>query len=151
MLDLAALNNELPDQIRVFCIKRVTKGFNSKSSCDARTYSYTLPTFSFADHKDEVNETTFRLPEERLKRVQATLKMFEGTKNFHNFTSRKDYHDASAKRFIMSFECEQPFIPEGCTIEFVRLKVQVQSFMLHQVNLFNLGSFIYLINCFQYF
>lgn len=94
MLDIDALNNELPEQIKVFSIKRVTKGFNSKSSCDARTYSYTLPTFSFADHKEEVDESTYRLPEDRLKRIQATLKMYEGTKNFHNFTSRKDFHDA---------------------------------------------------------
>lgn len=29
-------------------VKRVTKGFNCKMNCDARTYSYTMPSFALA-------------------------------------------------------------------------------------------------------
>ena len=36
-----------PRTIQVNEIKRVTKNFNCKSACDARTYEYLLPTFSF--------------------------------------------------------------------------------------------------------
>lgn len=90
-LDIDALNKDLPEQIRIFCVKRVTKGFNSKSNCDARTYSYTLPTIAFADHIDAANVSidSYRMPQEKVDRVNEVLKMFEGTKNFHNFTCRK--------------------------------------------------------------
>ncbi|XP_039430636.1 pseudouridylate synthase 1 homolog [Culex pipiens pallens] len=132
-LDIAALNKDLPEQIRVFAVKRVTKGFNSKSNCDARTYTYTLPTVAFAAHGEEVSVETYRAPEDRIQKVQETLKLFEGTKNFHNFTSRKEFIDPSVKRFIMSFECEAPFVPEGTTVEFATIKIKGQSFMLHQI------------------
>ncbi|XP_058823091.1 pseudouridylate synthase 1 homolog [Topomyia yanbarensis] len=132
-LNIDALNEDLPAQIRVFAIKRVTKGFNSKSNCDARTYTYTLPTVAFALHGETVDISNYRLPEERLKKVNDTLKLFEGTKNFHNFTSRKEFIDPSAKRFIMSFECDTPFVPEGSTVEFATIKIKGQSFMLHQI------------------
>lgn len=41
-------NAFLPDQIRVMGLKRVTRGFNSKAMCSARTYEYLLPTYAFA-------------------------------------------------------------------------------------------------------
>ncbi|XP_055641742.1 pseudouridylate synthase 1 homolog isoform X2 [Toxorhynchites rutilus septentrionalis] len=132
-LDIDTLNKDLPEQIKVFAVKRVTKGFNSKSNCDARTYTYTLPTVAFALNDEKLDIHTYKLPEERLQKVNETLKLFEGTKNFHNFTSRKEYIDPSSKRFIMSFECEDPFIPEGSTIEFATIKIKGQSFMLHQI------------------
>ncbi|XP_062564471.1 pseudouridylate synthase 1 homolog [Armigeres subalbatus] len=132
-VDVDALNKDLPEQIRVFAVKRVTKGFNSKSNCDARTYTYTLPTIAFASNEDKVDMASYRAPEDRLKLVAETLKLYEGTKNFHNFTSRKEFVDPSSKRFIMSFECEAPFVPEGSTTEFATLKIKGQSFMLHQI------------------
>ncbi|XP_058450001.1 pseudouridylate synthase 1 homolog [Malaya genurostris] len=132
-VNVEALNADLPAQIRVFAVKRVTKGFNSKSNCDARTYTYTLPTAAFALYNEKVNISSYRLPEDRLQKVNDTLKLFEGTKNFHNFTSRKEFVDPSAKRFIMSFECEVPFVPESKTVEFATIKIKGQSFMLHQI------------------
>lgn len=96
--------------IRVFGIKRVTKGFNSKNQCDARTYRYIIPSFAFAleDQSllklgEEVNEderikqlliidgkpyTDYRLSPESLDRLNSILKLFEGSHNFHNFTSK---------------------------------------------------------------
>ena len=44
------IQNHLPNNprtIQINEIKRVTKNFNSKSACDARTYEYLLPTFAF--------------------------------------------------------------------------------------------------------
>ncbi|KAH8278948.1 hypothetical protein KR018_011602, partial [Drosophila ironensis] len=133
-LDLEAFNADLPEQIRLFGVERVTKGFNAKDQCNARTYTYTLPTVSFASHEEKIEELqeTFRIAPELLVKVRDTLKLYEGTKNFHNFTSKKNFHDPSAKRFIMSFESSDPFLsPQG--IEFVTLKVKGQSFMLHQI------------------
>ena len=36
-----------PQKIQINDIKRVTKNFNCKSACDARTYEYLIPTFAF--------------------------------------------------------------------------------------------------------
>lgn len=83
------MNKELPEQIKVFCVRRVTKGFNSKEQCDARTYTYTLPTIAFADHTENVDMATYRAPAEKIEKLNDLLKMYLGTKNFHNFTSRK--------------------------------------------------------------
>uniref|UniRef100_A0A182U518 Pseudouridylate synthase 1 homolog n=1 Tax=Anopheles melas TaxID=34690 RepID=A0A182U518_9DIPT len=132
-LDIEALNSELPEDIRVYAVKRVTKGFNSKTNCDARTYTYTLPTIAFAPNEEKVDIQTYRLPAERLARVNEVLALYVGTKNFHNFTSRKEFLDPSVKRFIMSFECDPPFLPEGSTAEFATIKIKGQSFMLHQI------------------
>lgn len=68
-------------------IRRVTKGFNSKVNCDARTYSYTLPTFAFAPHSEPISED-YRVPTGVIQKVNDVLKMFEGTHNYHNFTSK---------------------------------------------------------------
>lgn len=59
--------------------------------------------------------------------------MYVGTKNFHNFTIKKEPYDPSAKRYIMSFECQTPFVPDNTEVEFARLKVTGQSFMMHQI------------------
>ncbi|KPU80092.1 uncharacterized protein Dana_GF18329, isoform B [Drosophila ananassae] len=133
-LDLEAFNADLPDQIRLFGVERVTKGFNAKDQCNARTYTYTLPTVAFASSEEKIEDLhdTYRITPELLEKVRETLKLYEGTKNFHNFTSKKNFLDPSAKRFIMSFVSSDPFLsPQG--IEFVTLKVKGQSFMLHQI------------------
>lgn len=123
------INAHLPEQIRILSIKRVTKGFNSKNNCNARTYSYTCPSYAFATPEETGEE--FRLTPDRLGYIQALLKQYEGTHNFHNFTSKRKPLDPSNSRFIMSFVVEQPFLRNG--LEFLTLKVKGQSFMLHQI------------------
>lgn len=130
-MDLDALNKDLPTDIKVFGLKRVTKGFNCKDQCNARTYSYTLPSISFAPYNEPVDMKTYRLNESTLARVNETLKLFEGTKNFHNFTSRKKFEDPSARRFIIDFRCEPPFMVDD--VEFCTIIVKGQSFMMHQI------------------
>lgn len=131
-IDLEALNSDLPEVIRVFSIKRVTKGFNAKDKCNARTYTYTLPTVAFEHHSKELNMQTYRIPNEVLEKVNSVLKLYEGTKNYHNFTSKKHFLDPSSKRFIMSFTSSEAFVSSQ-GIEFLTLKVKGQSFMLHQI------------------
>lgn len=133
-MDISVINKDLPKEIKIFGVKRVTKGFNSKEKCDARTYTYTLPTISFADHGDDsFSMESYRLPNEKFDQLNGLLKIFEGTKNFHNFTSRKEYADPSANRYIVSFVCSQPFVDQTTNIEFAVIKVKGQSFMLHQI------------------
>lgn len=82
------VNNYLPQEIRVISWKRVTQGFNCKTKCDARTYSYMIPTFAFAP-VDSLTNINFRMDERTLEEVNSLLKMFTGTHNFHNFTAGK--------------------------------------------------------------
>ncbi|XP_063820736.1 pseudouridylate synthase 1 homolog [Pseudophryne corroboree] len=125
------INSHLPSHIRILSLKRVTGRFNSKNSCDARTYSYTLPTFAFA-HKDrETQDESFRLSQETLDRVNELLALYKGTHNFHNFTSQKGPRDPSAKRYIMEMHCEKPF--QQGSLELAVIKVKGQSFMMHQI------------------
>lgn len=127
---LAKINDNLPRQIRMVAVKRATKGFNCKSNCDARTYSYMMPTFALASQDEPLSES-YRVPSSLIERTNVVLQSFLGTHNYHNFTSRKKPLDPSANRYIMSFTCGEPFLVDD--MEFVTLKVKGQSFMLHQI------------------
>lgn len=129
--NIAEINTHLPDTIRIFGSRRVTKGFNSKQQCDSRTYIYLIPTIAFAPNSGQLQQAVYRTSSETIAKINDTLKLFEGTKNFHNFTAKKKASDPSAKRYIKSFVCEKPFVKNG--VEFAVLKVQGQSFMLHQI------------------
>ncbi|ODN01569.1 tRNA pseudouridine synthase A, mitochondrial [Orchesella cincta] len=130
LFDPDAVNKHLPDQIRVMDFRRVTHGFDAKIACSARTYLYMIPTFAFVPLEQEVTES-YRITPEVLATVREKLSQYEGTKNFHNFTSRRKPTDPSSKRFIMSFTASDPFVKDG--LEYVVLKVKGQSFMLHQI------------------
>lgn len=77
------------------------------------------------------SKRAYRISPERLERVREAFKQYEGTKNFHNYTVQKDYRDASAKRFIKSFEVRDPIIINNT--EWLSLRVHGQSFMMHQI------------------
>uniref|UniRef100_A0A1A8K3P4 Pseudouridylate synthase 1 homolog n=1 Tax=Nothobranchius kuhntae TaxID=321403 RepID=A0A1A8K3P4_NOTKU len=126
------INEHLPPQIRVLGLKRVTQGFNSKNSCDARTYCYMLPTVAFSSKDYNTgNSAAFRLDPETLKRVNCLFAFYKGTHNFHNFTSQKAPNDPSARRYIIEMSCGEPFIRSDN--EFAVITVRGQSFMLHQI------------------
>ena len=75
---------------------------------------------------------TYKIDRVRLQRLRDTLKLYEGTHNFHNYTVRKSASDPSAKRYIKSFTvAENPIIIAGQ--EWISVKVHGQSFMLHQI------------------
>lgn len=124
------INSTLPDQIRVLDIRRVTKGFNSKNSCDGRTYSYTCPTFAFAPSETAIN-FDYRINSSVIDRINEVVKKFLGCHNYHNYTSKKKPGDPSAQRYMVSFHCDKPFEKDG--IELISLYVRGQSFMLHQI------------------
>ncbi|KAL5502282.1 hypothetical protein EMCRGX_G009028 [Ephydatia muelleri] len=135
------INRHLPPEIRVIALKRVTKGFtsNGHQACSARSYEYVLPTFAFAPfHATRVD---YRITDQLVDRINVFLRQYEGTHNFHNFTSGKEATETSAKRYIMSFKCGNRFVasaecdecPQKKEVEFISLHVQGQSFMIHQI------------------
>jgi tRNA pseudouridine38-40 synthase len=74
----------------------------------------------------------YRIHPSRLKRVREALSLYEGTRNYHNYTVQKSFSDPSAKRVIKSFEVNaNPILINGT--EWLSLKVHGQSFMMHQI------------------
>ncbi|XP_007953244.2 tRNA pseudouridine synthase A [Orycteropus afer afer] len=128
---LEKINSHLPSHIRILGLKRVTGGFNSKNRCDARTYCYMLPTFAFAHKDQDVQDESFRLRAETLRRVNELLACFCGTHSFHNFTSQKGPQEPSARRYILEMQCGEPFVRDG--LEFAIITVKGQSFLMHQI------------------
>lgn len=79
----------------------------------------------------ESNGSGFCYGEKEKERFNRILKSYEGTHNFHNFTTRIKAEDPSAQRFIVSFSANTTVSIDG--IEFVKCEVIGQSFMLHQI------------------
>jgi tRNA pseudouridine38-40 synthase len=74
----------------------------------------------------------YRIPPSRLKRIREALSLYEGTRNYHNYTVQKSFSDPSAKRVIKSFVVNlDPILINGT--EWLSLKVHGQSFMMHQI------------------
>uniref|UniRef100_A0A0M3J1Z3 Pseudouridylate synthase 1 homolog n=1 Tax=Anisakis simplex TaxID=6269 RepID=A0A0M3J1Z3_ANISI len=130
------LNKILPSDIRVMGIRRATRTFNSQKDCDSRTYSYTLPTYAFAQ-VDELTNSAYRISDETVNEIDNLLKIFVGTHNFFNYTSKKEYTDKSCFRYIISFKCDERFLYRNELrkedVEFMTIKIKGQSFMLHQI------------------
>lgn len=74
----------------------------------------------------------YRIQPSRLKRVREAFALYEGTRNFHNYTIQKQFSDPSAKRVIKSFTVNpEPILINGT--EWLSMKVHGQSFMMHQI------------------
>ncbi|XP_076949284.1 uncharacterized protein LOC143621879 [Bidens hawaiensis] len=78
-----------------------------------------------------VKENVFCYDDEKRERFNKILKQYEGTHNFHNFTTRTKAADPSAHRYIISFHANTTVTVDG--MEFVKCEVVGQSFMLHQI------------------
>ncbi|XP_063715649.1 pseudouridylate synthase 1 homolog isoform X2 [Symsagittifera roscoffensis] len=136
------INSFLPKSVRVHDYVRTTKGFDCKKWASSRIYNYVVPSYCF-QHKSAVNKQAlqlFRVDETLKKRINEVLNHYHGTKNFHNFTSRKEGKDPSAIRYITSFKITDTFLwPDKCEdesveqTEYLTLSVHGQSFMLHQI------------------
>ncbi|RVE48501.1 hypothetical protein evm_006812 [Chilo suppressalis] len=130
--NIEEINKRLPESIRIFGMKRVTNKFNSKVKCDARTYSFTLPTYVFESSLvTEEERKKYRITPEKLEEVNKILSTYKGTKSYHNFTEKKHYQDPSASRYMLGFSVEKVFVESD--MEFAVLLVKGQSFMLHQI------------------
>lgn len=124
------VNDSLPPEIRIIDCLRVTKFFDAKNFCDARTYSYLMPSYALCPIEEKTTEA-FRISGETLKQFNEILRLYVGTHNYHNFTSAKAPTDASAMRYIISMDCSQPFVKDE--LELVVVRVKGQAFMLHQI------------------
>ncbi|ORX81561.1 pseudouridine synthase [Anaeromyces robustus] len=77
------------------------------------------------------NFRDFRISKEKLETFRKGLEMYIGSHNYHNFTVGKKFEEESSTRYIISFNCSEPFIRNG--VEWLSLKIQGQAFMIHQI------------------
>uniref|UniRef100_A0A0N4ZJ97 Pseudouridylate synthase 1 homolog n=1 Tax=Parastrongyloides trichosuri TaxID=131310 RepID=A0A0N4ZJ97_PARTI len=130
------MNDHLPNDIRILGFKNTTKSFHSQKDCSSRTYSYTVPSYTFAP-VSELTEPGYRITEDRIKDLNEILDIYKGTHNFFNYTSKRDSSDKSCNRYIMNFYAGKPFIYKDLLndkdCEFITIFIQGQSFMLHQI------------------
>lgn len=113
--------------------KRVTQAFDAKNYCDARTYSYLMPSFALCPIT-EVTREDYRVSKEIIDLLNSTLEGYLGSHVFHNFTSGKSFKEDSSTRLIRYMKCSEPFFPcNQKELEFVVIKVKGQSFMMHQI------------------
>ena len=76
---------------------------------------------------------SYRASESELEKLKSVLKVFEGTRSYHNYTSNKNPGDDSAMRFITSFQNSEPFVDEIHGGEWICLSISGQSFLLNQI------------------
>lgn len=127
------INNLLPEDIRLMGCKRVTQSFDAKNHCDARTYSYLMPSLALCP-LSEITKEDYRISDEVIDLFNSTLQGYVGTHNFHNFTSGKTFKDHSSVRIIRFVNCSGSFFPcDQKELEFVVVRIKGQSFMMHQI------------------
>jgi len=73
----------------------------------------------------------YRSTEDNQSKLKAGLRKYEGTHSFHNFTKGLKPGEAKAKRYIESFQVQDPVIVDG--MEWIPTQVLGQSFLLHQI------------------
>lgn len=112
-------------------MKTVARNFNARQACSARTYSYTLPTIALSRYTDITRLQDYRVTADRLQVATEVLSLYVGERNYHNYTSKKRFFDPLVMRNITSIEISPPYIQGD--IEFCRVFIKGQSFILHQI------------------
>lgn len=117
---------------------------NHDDDDEASTSSSILPTetLSIEQIRQLQKELySIRVTKEQLQTLQKSLKVYEGTHSFHNFSRRVNADEARASRYIVSFHVEEPIIfdnhnndtNELSAIEWIPTNVIGQSFLLNQI------------------
>jgi tRNA pseudouridine38-40 synthase len=75
--------------------------------------------------------SNYRATPDQLERLQQALSALQGTHSFHQFTKSVSASDAKAKRYIVSYTCQEPLMLGG--MEWIPTQVMGQSFLVYQV------------------
>ena len=143
----------LPEDIVFYGYKKVSKSFNAKEHCTARTYEYLLPAFALSPDpkaatwfgqinidkitKEDVESENlndiynYDPTDEQIEKANRVLKNFVGTNSFHNYTQLTKAKPNSFNRHITKFECSKAFEIDGTKV--VKLTVTGSSFIYNQI------------------
>ncbi|KAI0089927.1 pseudouridine synthase [Irpex rosettiformis] len=80
--------------------------------------------------EDLSRKRDFRASQDAVEQLRATVKKYEGSHKFHNFTVGREYNDRSCVRVMKKIEIAEPVV-RGST-EWIAVMFHGQSFMLHQ-------------------
>jgi tRNA pseudouridine(38-40) synthase len=90
-----ALNEHLPETIRVFSATKVNKKFSARKACVLREYEYFMPLSFLIESrlipKKGVNHDDDFDIEEAIEKFHTTLGKYAGIHDFHNFTKSRSY------------------------------------------------------------
>lgn len=99
-----ALNEHLPENIRVFSCTRVNKRFSARKNCVLREYEYFMPVSFFKEsivQSGQVSADELDVDEAVLEFCRA-LRRYEGVHDFHNFTrSRSHFYKMQAQKELL--------------------------------------------------
>ncbi|CAG8518580.1 5981_t:CDS:2 [Acaulospora colombiana] len=161
------INQNLPEQIRVWGYVRTIRSFHAKTLCDSRIYEYLIPTYVFnPDEKASCTQTSqsmtmdqsvevkaegstdqkiieipvatieemienrkYRITPEILNLVRTGFKEYEGI--MFTCYELRAFIRTSSQIFCSLYKVGDPKIVKDT--EWLSLKVQGQSFMLHQI------------------
>ena len=73
----------------------------------------------------------YRISDYRLNYFRMMMSQYLGYHNFHNYTVGQKFKDASSNRYMINIEVEKPVLINN--IEWLKIKIHGQSFMLHQI------------------
>lgn len=128
----ALLQSEIEDLTAVCCETTCSESLKEDSVSDKNRIAIEGDSKFYSNEKEQpAKASVFCYGEKEKERFNRILKIYEGTHNFHNFTTRIKAGDPSANRFIISFDANTTVSVDG--IEFVKCEVVGQSFMLHQI------------------
>ena len=152
---IQTLNTFLPADIRVFDIIRTTKSFNSKIAVGKRRYQYLFPAYMLMDkemHTELCSKITklertspeiltstynelikYRVTSSKVELLSTALKLYEGTRSYHNFTSGKTINDSQSRRYIIKCDHGGPVISPINGGEWICVSIYGQSFLLNQI------------------
>ena len=106
---------------------------------DALVYDHDERMYLFPDIAADLVASLrkYRISSEIMTHVRRLFQMYCGTVAFHNFTPRGDAHDPSTIRFMREITVSDPIMlrdaASGEETEFVRVRLDGQSFMLNQI------------------
>lgn len=90
-----------------------------------------MPTIALSEYTDLTKLQDYRVTPNRLQLASEIFSLYVGERNYHNYTSKKKFYDPLVQRRIISIEISEPFIQSD--IEFCRVLIEGQSFILHQI------------------
>lgn len=113
-----------PKNIHLYKIIRLSARFNPQKKCTSRIYEYYLPTFV-------LNTDMSPTPISEGTRDLATklFKKYEGTRLYHNFTSKNN--DRGAQRYIKEIKVSDSIVIDST--EYIKVTLHGNSFLLHQI------------------
>ena len=135
------VNEELPDDVKVFKIIEMSRTFDSKNNNNNREYHYILPSFmlepkvNFPSNDKSIDtfvgNYNFKITPEYHEKIKEICRLFRGSKKYHNYTKKLSFNDASSQRHLYDTTCLELIEWEG--FQAIKFKIVGQSFLYNQI------------------